>query len=507
MAALREVFAKFGVEFDRSKADQGRQSVKALEASIQSVNKELPKTQQEVKKTENHFSAFAKSFFASGLIAGLAQFVQGVIQNTLAQADQAQALGTTTQSMLEWQHVAAASGVSVEVMNSGLATLSQNMRAVQQGSGDAATTFRRLHVPVRDANRNLRDTGDVMVEAGLAIARIENPTLRARMAVRTFGDAGRQLIPIFEQGATSVEGMRAEVRDMVGNNLAAMETGARKARGEYSRLSLAFQGVSNSIALTLLPSFLWMIQSLTWVVREAKRLADTTFILQAAFATAIPVILVLLGQLLAATWATFGPMIVAMAPFALGVAAIVLVVDELLALFNGGDSIIGRFIDSLLGVGQAKVIVQELRQSYEDLVDWFSSAIDTVIRQLSRIPGISSLVSGLGSAPTVQRQATRGFVAPGTVEGRGFVAPAVLRAGVRTGAISGGSVALGRNSRPNDVRVTTQVGNIVVEGAGRDGEAIATAIQGRLRDAEAASARAARGALVRRVTDPLESET
>lgn len=507
MTALREIFAKFGIEFEKKPLEEGAKATETFEQKLNRLNKEQEATQKATKGTESVFVSLAKGFLSSGLIAGLALFVQNTIQSTLAQADQARQLGTTTQAMLEWQHVAAATGVPVEVMNSGLQTLAQNMRAVQQGNGDAATTFRRLHVPVRDANRNLRDTGDVMAEAGLAIARIENPTLRARLAVRTFGEAGRQLIPIFEQGGVSVESMREEVRGLLGGNMQEMETQARKVRGEFSRLSLAYQGLSNSITLMVLPAFTWIVQSITWVSRETKRLIDTTYILQAAFTVGVPVLVALLGDLAVAAWATFGPMITAMLPVALGLAAIVLVVDDLYALFNGGDSIIGRFIDSLLGVGQAKVIVAELKQSYEEMVDWFAGAIDSIVRNLARIPGLGSVLSGLGltSAPTDARQSQRGLGSNPVVVSGPSAFPSILTGGRRPGVLGVGSVQANRGGgRPNDIRVTTQVGNITVETGRDDGEAIATTIQGRLRAQQATGFRNARNSLVSRLTDPTE---
>lgn len=510
MPALKELFAKLGIEFDQKPVVEGAKAVDTFEQKLTKLNKEAEESAKGVKKTESAFISFAKGFLASGIVAGLASFVAGVVQSTLAQSDHAQALGLSTQSLLEWQHVAAASGVPVEVMNSGLQTLVQNMRSVQQGNSDVAYTFRRLQVPIRDANRNLRDTSDVMVEAGMAVARIENPTIRARLAMRVFGDAGRQLIPIFEQGGTAVESMREEVRQLIGGNLQAMEQQARRVRGEYSRLSLAYQGISNSIALILLPAFSWLINNLTWLVRETKRVIDTTYILQSVFVTAVPIIAALLGQLAVASWATFGPMILAMAPVALGVLAIVAVVDDLYALFNGGDSIIGRFLDSLLGVGEAKKVVEELKIAYEELVEGISRAIQGVIEALSRIPGVGHLLQTLGlTNPTVvQTQAERGFRPSTTLrEGQSTSPiPALLRGPVVRGVIGPSSVATRSGGRPNDIRINNQVGNITIETGRDDGEAIANTIQGRLRNQQASSIRHAIFNLTHRVTDPVDSQ-
>lgn len=506
MAALREVFVSFGVEFNSAPLERGAKRTEKLTEQLTQAVPQLEKTQDRTTKVVGALAGLASILGAGAIVRGLNNLIQSAVDNTLQMSDTARQLGTTTQAMREWQFVAEQSGLPVETMNSALQTLSQNMRSVQLGNGDMATAFRRLHVPVRDAQRNLRDASDVFGEAGVAIARIENPTRRARLATQVFGEAGRQLIPIFEQGETAINGMRDEVRNLLGGNLQAMEQQSRRVRAEYSRFNLSLEALTNSIVLQLLPSFTWLVQGVSSVVRAMKAWTDENNIIQAFFTAGIPVLIALFYQLGTAMLAAFGPALLAIAPYAAAFGVLMFVVDDLIALFNGGGSAIGRFLDALFGVGTAQQVVADLRDAYEGFFLWLDNAIDTLVRTLQRIPGVGRLLNSLGitGTPEVARQTTRGFIAPGSpgvadtpriLQQRGFVSPGSalgLRSGVAT--------------RNQDIRVSTQVGQIVVEGAGRTPEQTAEVIQSRLRDQSSSSVRQARASLVRVVQTPTDNE-
>lgn len=497
--ALREVFASYGIEFERKNLLAGNKAVEDTTKNVQKLSKESDHTDKGAKELAKSLGDLAKVVGATALVRGFVSFIQGAVDSTLQMADMSRALGTTTIGMRQWQHVAEASGLPVEVMNSALQTLSQNMRAVQMGNGDMAYAFRRLHVPVRDANRNLRDTSDVMSEAGVAIASIENPTRRARLATQIFGDAGRQLIPIFEQGGTAVNGMREEVRELLSGNMEQMEQQSRKVRAEQARLNLAFQALTNTIVLQILPAFTWVTQGVTIVVRYIKGISESTYLVQAAMIAAIPVMIALFANLGAAMLAAFGPALLAMAPFIIGVIAAVVVVDELLALFSGGDSVIGQFIDSLFGIGSAKAVVNQVKQAFDDLKHSVEVAIEFVMNALQRVPGIGTALRNLGITGTtainnVQRQATRGFIAPGSALAS---SNALTRQG---GAITPNGLGASGGRRTQTVDARTTVGQIVVQGS-TDPMATAEAISGHLANANSVSARQARQGLVDAVQD------
>lgn len=508
MGSLREVFGTFGIGFDTAQLMRGVKAVDETAKKTKEVSKEMAGADKEAKALSTSIKGLVSAIGVGGLLRGVVGFIQGTIGLSLSQADAARGIGTSAQAMREWTHVAEASGLPAEVMSSALQTLSQNMRSVQMGNGDMAYAFRRLHVPIRDANRNLRDTSDVMAEAGVAITSIANPTRRARLAVQVFGEAGRQLVPIFEQGATSIQGMRDEVRELLGGNMQEMEAQSRLVRAETARLNLSMEAFSNTVVLQLLPVYRYIMQGVTGIVRVLKNWSQETYIVNGLMVAAIPVLIALFYQLGVAMLASFGPALLAIAPFVVGLAALVLVADELFALFNGGDSLIGRFIDSLLGVGEAQQVVQDLKRFYDELIGVVADGIEITVNSVSylfsglvragefvlgiisrvagairSIPGVGRLLGALGvgssaSTGNIPQQATRGFIAPSSL------------------------VAGGARGRATSIDARTNA-NITIQGTS-DPETTANLVATRLREESEAGVQRIRPGLVRTVQQETE---
>lgn len=130
-----------------------------------------------------------------------------------------------------------------------------------------------------------------------------------------------------------------------------------------NRQRVAMDGLRATIATALLPMLTegarktreWMVAFLG-AVRQSEFVRAALLVLGAvAAAVAIKVLI---------AWA---PVLLLLAKIALIVAAIILVVDDLLVLFRGGDSAIGRFFDSMVGVGASRNFVLALKEAWEGL--------------------------------------------------------------------------------------------------------------------------------------------
>ena len=506
--ALKEIFARFGVDFDASALKKGSVEVQDMVKRLADLGKQLT---------------------GPAIVTGAALFVRGMIEQGKELADQAAALNTSATSMREWQYVAERNGVPAEQMNQALSTLANNARASVSGNYDLAYAFRRLQVNVRDANGQLKPTGDLMAEVGTQIAKIGNPLIRARMTMQHFGEAGRFLIPIFEKGATSINAMRQEVRDLVGGDLDELAKQSRQVRGEQARFKLAFDALTTTITLHLLPVFRWLTVGISKIIAEGKKLVENTRLIEAAMIT-LGAVFVIQGLKMAAAML---PVIIPMLPIALGLAFIILLVDDLLVLMAGGKSSIGDFIDSFYGAGTAAELVGGIKLVTADLVNWLAdtgipgvvdffssmydagaSAIDdmnelikSLLINLSKIPGLGFIAGHVGALRT-ETAMTRGV--PGQTSGTIYGRPrgatdvrAPVEAIVRTmtrgvpGQTSG--TIYGRPRGATDVRVQAPVTVNVQTTPEQDPEAIAGAV-GRIQDERTRNAiQLARQALGNRV--------
>jgi hypothetical protein len=82
------------------------------------------------------------------------------------------------------------------------------------------------------------------------------------------------------------------------------------------------------------------------------------------------------------------PVILQILPFfliwAAAIATVVLVVDDLLTLFEGGDSVIGRFLDEMFGIGTAARVAAFVQRAWAAFIVWIRTQAIPFIQRLGR---------------------------------------------------------------------------------------------------------------------------
>ncbi len=578
--ALKEVFARFGVEFDTKAVKAGKESVESLEGKIKKlrdgvvqleakvspaqlgkklagmrdelkklqatkdpsdtqkaridelkkgiahidsggalgeVTAEIGKLLDEIRQLDAQRGIKVKSeelaelgqraaVMGAGLLAAgaaVVMFAQRMAGLGLQLGDTSRELGTSATEMTAWQQVAERSGVPVEAMNGALGTLAGHLREATARTGDARFMFRRLGVEWQNADGTVRDTSAVMMDAGRSIASIGDPVRRARMGAQVLGDSWRLLAPIFEGSGASIETMRQEVRDLVGGDLEELTAQSREVRGEQARFNLALQALQTTIALRILPTFSWLMGSVSRAIAVFKRWTDESNIVRAVLYTLGAIAAVQFAQMAVALARTFGPQMLARAPMLLALAALVLTVDDLISLFEGGPSAIGDFVDAIAGAGTAAAWVGEMRDFFEHFGQYMSDAATAIRSYFTNLFAeiMDALFSGIpGYRRRVQAPTTQ--VIPGTTQdAHGGLHTALSPAALARMAAQqqpGGVGAAHGGAATQNVHLATNVGQIIVNGAA-DPEGSARAVRADLNRRSDESIRAARRHLVPRV--------
>ena len=90
--------------------------------------------------------------------------------------------------------------------------MQKNLAAAFEGNDAAIRTLESLGVSVSKLKKLSPD--EQFTALGEAISRIQDPTLRTAMAMRVFGRAGSQLLPMFADGASGINALRARCREL-----------------------------------------------------------------------------------------------------------------------------------------------------------------------------------------------------------------------------------------------------------------------------------------------------
>lgn len=290
--------------------------------------------------------------------------------------DTARESRVTTTQLQELDHAAVQSGVGAERMRSGLATFGQSLRAAERWGNGTTFMLRRLGIQARDAGGHIRPTGDLMDEVAVAMEHIQSPTRRARVAVQLFGESGRRMLDVLHTGPGGIRALRDELAELGGGVTPEAVEASRQYTMATEKLSRAQDSLRSVLAVALLPVLSTIVTAGAKLGGLWARLTHGTHVVQialaglavAAAAAALPIII---------AWAPVAlPFVVMAAKIALAVA----VLDDLITFVEEGDSAIGRFIDSLFGVGTATQYVHELKEEWEAIVGSVERAIAAVAR-------------------------------------------------------------------------------------------------------------------------------
>lgn len=158
-----------------------------------------------------------------GAIAGVAASPAGAMTGLLMAAKSAADFGTELDILSQktglsheviagLDYAAKQSGVSTELLGTGIRQLAKNTYAAASGSKEQADAFRQLGV---DAASFLKLAPDeqfrIMADR---LKAVENPTLRAALAMRVFGRSGVDLMPLIDEGADGIARLQEMARSL-----------------------------------------------------------------------------------------------------------------------------------------------------------------------------------------------------------------------------------------------------------------------------------------------------
>ena len=153
----------------------------------------------------------------NALIDGLKEVVKYFVDATKAAAEYADKIlslsaqtSMSTQSLQEYQYMAALTDTDLETITGSLTKLTKNMSSARDGTGSASDAFSQLNVSVTDSNGQLRDSSAVFDEVITALGSITNETERDALAMDIFGKSAQDLNPLIEAGGDALAAFRDE---------------------------------------------------------------------------------------------------------------------------------------------------------------------------------------------------------------------------------------------------------------------------------------------------------
>jgi hypothetical protein len=194
---------------------------------------------------------------ATGLTVGLGASLFGIAKTVANVGDEAmkssRALGVNVESLQELRYAADLAGVSKEDLNVSLQRLSRNAYEAATGNKELGKTFSALGVRVTDSNGNIKDAGDIVEEIAAGFQKMPDGAKKTALAMEIFGKSGAKMINLLNEGPEGIAKFRQEARDLgvvIGEDAA---KAAEEFNDSISRLKAVGQGLAQLIGIELFP--------------------------------------------------------------------------------------------------------------------------------------------------------------------------------------------------------------------------------------------------------------
>ena len=375
---LREILARCGIQIDGAPLARFGQSITGAIANVRTLG-----------------TILAGSFLVNAIRGAVSELV-----HLGDEADEtARSLGLTVEEYQQIGFAARRSGVETDAMATSMGRLMRSAGEAASGSQQMRDTFHEAGVSFRDANGELLGGRDLLLNVADALASTDNASRRVTIAQQLLGRAGRQLIPLLENGREGVEALFERFEELGGGMGDDFVEAAAQADDAIIDFETALLGIKTTIAAQWLPILTRSIGVLTnWIgiVREATEGTDIWKVGMIALAS----VAVATGLVIAASYAVPLAMVALLAAAFL---LIIIAVEDLVGFLEGKDSVIGAALDSLFGPGTADTVREflihvgeaigefvdwvtvKVPEAARALFDWFSSAIDIIKRWATAI--------------------------------------------------------------------------------------------------------------------------
>ncbi|HSH00104.1 MAG TPA: hypothetical protein VLB27_08645 [candidate division Zixibacteria bacterium] len=410
---LREFLIKLGVDADTAKLEKFDKQMDGLKKTAGGVVRAL-------------------KFVATGVLAAGAGLVAAA-QQTARQADEVErlsrALNIGVKEVQEYGYAFNTVDADLSDVADVFNTLSDRAADARGGMKSFQDDFKLIGLGVKDLKADRPD--ELFLKFADAIAKTPDKTKGAVAAVRILGDdVGNKLLPLLRNGSRGFKELAAEAHGLGVIMSGPQIKAAKEFHKQWLKISSVFRSFRNQLALAVIPKLTegaekvltWITANRAWINERIEdavaRLGDAwdaflpklkavndfvetrvggwsnIFKLAAAGIAAggifktITTITTVVSALstawgiLTAALATvgivgFGPVIAVVIGVVAQLAVLVLVLDDVMTFFRGGDSLIGRFIEwantaegttgkIAKGIGSIATWIKELALSVTD---------------------------------------------------------------------------------------------------------------------------------------------
>lgn len=227
MSALRSLLAIFDIKVESKPLEEAEEKIESFTEKLRSVGSLLGEALavREVK-----------------------EFVTSSVEAGARAADLSSRLGIAAHDLQAFQFAAGLAGVDAEGAAHSLGLLNRTIGSALTGGGDAATTFRKLGIGLKDTHGGARDVNDVLLDVAGAFEKLPSQQERAAYAMRLFGREGQVLLPVLGKGRQELAATLREFQELGGGMSGEFVAQAKEVDDEQKKLALGLGSIKHRLS-------------------------------------------------------------------------------------------------------------------------------------------------------------------------------------------------------------------------------------------------------------------
>ncbi|MFP4146591.1 MAG: hypothetical protein ACLFSI_02630 [Halorhodospira sp.] len=228
---------RFGIKIE----GDSRGAVRATQATgreLKELRSHFERTQKQGRQMTDQLKRMRRTMEGVAGAAGIALSTQSLTNWTqasvraVAETDRlADQLGVVSERLQGWQYAAETAGIQTDRVNDALQEMSQRAaEARAEGAGPLADVAEQLNI-------NLGSTRETLYSVADAIESAESRSEQMRIAAAAFGDEGRTLVRILDEGREGVQGYEQELQRLGGTFSGELGGKTREVQAEFALLN------------------------------------------------------------------------------------------------------------------------------------------------------------------------------------------------------------------------------------------------------------------------------
>ena len=235
------------------------------------MDKAAYQTDKAMKQMQREAQAVGAAMGAMAVVGAgaLAMLVKGAIDAADSLRDQAQQTGIAIETLNGLGFAASQAGGNLQSMVAAAGKLNKSIAEAARGNDKVGEAFKVLGINVEDASGKLKKSDVVMAEVADQFASFEDGPEKVALALRLFGKAGVDMIPVLNEGG---DAMRENIA--YAQRYSGMTTELANASDNFNdtmgKLKIQQQGFANTLTAAVLP----ILQAVASEILVAKENSD-----------------------------------------------------------------------------------------------------------------------------------------------------------------------------------------------------------------------------------------